>query len=156
MDWVHGISKEAVQWTGHLGVTTLKPPGGQGLYHSVLRFDTPEHMDRWLGSDERQRWVDKLNGIATAQKSPEATGLESWFEVPGRLVTPPPKWKMVVVTFVAVYPLSLLLGEFVSPLIVHWNIFLRALLFPVIAPVALTYVLMPFLTQKVFKRWLYK
>ncbi|MDB5179298.1 MAG: antibiotic biosynthesis monooxygenase [Patescibacteria group bacterium] len=156
MNWFHGITKAATRWPGHLGVTTLRPPEGQGTYHSILRFDTEQHLTDWLNSDERKQWLNQLEGVAVAQASSKATGLENWFDLPGSSITPPPKWKMVVVTFVAVYPLSLLLGAFVAPRLMGVNIFVRSLLFPVVVPVVLTYFLMPFLTQRVFKSWLYK
>ncbi|MDB5170136.1 MAG: antibiotic biosynthesis monooxygenase [Candidatus Saccharibacteria bacterium] len=155
-EWIHGIAQAASRWPGHMGVTTLSPPNGKGPYHSVLRFDTEEHLLSWLHSTERNKWVSELEGIAVAHTSPKATGMESWFEVPGSSVKPPPKWKMVVVTFIAVYPLSLLLGEVVSPHTADWNILLRSLVFPLIAPAVLTYFFMPFFTQRVFRRWLYK
>ncbi|MDB5161228.1 MAG: antibiotic biosynthesis monooxygenase [Candidatus Saccharibacteria bacterium] len=154
-NWLHGIARAATRWPGHLGVTNLRPPKGQDTYQSVLRFDTDEHLKAWLDSSERHEWIDQLKGIAVVHSN-KATGLESWFDLPGQSVAPPPKWKMVAVTFIAVYPLSLLLGAFVSPHITKWNIFIRSFLFPLIVPVVLTYSFMPFLTQHVFKRWLYK
>jgi uncharacterized protein len=155
MKWLHGITKAAVRWPGHLGVTTLRPPTGKGTFHSILRFDTAEHLKAWLDSAERHAWIDQLQGIAAVHIT-KATGLESWFNIPGPSMLPPPKWKMTVVTFAAAYPLSLLLGAFVSPHIVKVNIFIRALVFPLVVPAILTYFSMPFLTQRVFKRWLYK
>jgi antibiotic biosynthesis monooxygenase (ABM) superfamily enzyme len=154
-EWLHGISKASSHWAGHLGVTTLRPPSGKGTYYSVLRFDTDAHLKTWLDSEERHIWIEQLRGIAEVHTT-KATGLETWFDIPGQSVVPPPRWKMVLVTFVAVYPLSLLLGAFISPHLIHWNLFLRALLFPIVAPTLLTYVLLPFLTQRVFKRWLYR
>jgi hypothetical protein len=156
MDWLHGITKAALHWPGHMGVTTLRPPTGKGTYHSVLRFNTGDHLKAWLDSNERNEWISQLAGIASVAHATKASGLETWFDVAGISNAPPPKWKMVVVTFVAVYPLSLLLGAFVSPHIISWNIFIRALLFPIVAPVVLTYFSMPFLTQRIFKRWLYR
>jgi antibiotic biosynthesis monooxygenase (ABM) superfamily enzyme len=155
-DWAHGITTAATRWPGHLGTTTLRPPNGKGTYHSVLRFDTDKHLRAWLDSAERNDWIKQLRGIAAAHASPKATGLESWFEVPGSSNPSPPRWKMVIVTFTSVYPLSLLLSEFITPHITKWNIFVRSLILPIVVPVVLTYFSMPFLTQRVFKRWLYK
>lgn len=152
-EWVHGITGEAVKFPGHLGVTNIRYPSSGNIYHSVLKFDNQEHLDVWLKSKERAGWINGLNGIATEQKN-KLLGLENWFEMPG--ATSPPRWKMVIATFIAVYPVSLLLNYFVSPHLIHVNVFARALLFPVVLPVLLTYLLMPFVTQKILKRWLYK
>jgi hypothetical protein len=96
-----------------------------------------------------------LAKIAHTDASPKASGLETWFEIPGQLVIPPPRWKMVATTFIAIYPLSLLAGLFVNPHIVNWPVAIRALILPIFAPLILTYLLMPFLTQHVLKHWLY-
>ncbi len=152
-EWVHGITGAAVKFPGHLGVTNIRYPDSGRIYHSVLKFDDQKHLDAWLNSKERAAWIKRLGGIATEQKN-KLTGLENWFEMPG--MNPPPRWKMVIATFIAVYPVSLLLNYFVSPHTVHVNVFARALLFPVVLPVLLTYFLMPFVTQKILKRWLYK
>ncbi len=63
---------------------------------------------------------------------------------------------MVAVTFTAIYPIGLVFGYFINPHIKTWPVPLRALLLPIVAPILLTYVLMPWLTQKVFRYWLYK
>lgn len=151
--WLHGIAGDAMKFPGHLGVTTLRQPGSTNIYQSVLRFDNQKHLDAWLNSKERAAWIKRLSGIATEQKN-KLTGLENWFEIPG--TTPPPRWKIVIATFIAVYPVSLLLNELVSPHVAHLNIFIRALLFPVVLPILLTYFLMPLVTQKLLKHWLYK
>jgi antibiotic biosynthesis monooxygenase (ABM) superfamily enzyme len=38
------------------------------------------------------------------------TGLETWFEVPGRTAPAPPRWKMFVVTSVVIFVLQLMLN----------------------------------------------
>lgn len=151
--WMHGIASDATKAPGHLGVTTLKIPGGSGVYQSVVKFDNKKSLDRWFDSKTRKSWVERLDGIAVEHKT-ELTGVETWFEAPG--VNPPPRWKMVIATFIAVYPLALLLGWLIAPHIIHYNIFLRSLLFPIILPLALTYVLMPIVTQRLLKHWLYE
>jgi antibiotic biosynthesis monooxygenase (ABM) superfamily enzyme len=62
---------------------------------------------------------------------------------------------MVIATFIAIYPLSLLYGIFLAPHIVSWPTWVRSLFLPVFAPLILTYLFMPFLTQHILKRWLY-
>ena len=38
------------------------------------------------------------------------TGLETWFEVPGRTAPAPPRWKMFVVTSIVIFVLQLMLN----------------------------------------------
>lgn len=63
---------------------------------------------------------------------------------------------MVTTTFIGIYPLSLLFNAYVSPRLITWPLYLRAIVFSIAAPILLTYLLLPLLTQKVLKGWLYK
>jgi hypothetical protein len=86
----------------------------------------------------------------------EATGLETWFDLPGQRVVPPPRWKMTITTFIAIYPLSLLFTYDLAPHILSLPVPVRALFLPIIAPIILTYAFMPLLTRYFLKQWLYK
>lgn len=152
-NWLHAIAGDALKAKGHLGVTTFKVPGPNIVYESILRFDNQKNLDAWLDSKTRKSWIKRLDGIATEQRT-RLTGLETWFELPRS--NPPARWKMVIATFIAVYPVTLTLNWLVVPHLIHINIFIRSLLVPIILPILLTYVLMPFITQRILKRWLYK
>jgi antibiotic biosynthesis monooxygenase (ABM) superfamily enzyme len=153
---MHDMHKVARTFPGHMGVTTLRSPGHKGNFQTVLRFDNAKHLEAWLSSPIRQKMMKPLEEIVHTDTSAKATGLETWFEIPGQLVTPPPRWKMVVTAFIAIYPLSLLSALYVTPHIVNLPVLVRALFLPVFAPIILTYLFMPFLTRRVLKRWLYK
>lgn len=152
---MHDVHKVARTFPGHMGVTLLKSPQEKNDFQMVLRFDTARHLDNWLSSPERQTLMVPIAEIAGAKPPAKASGLETWFELPGQVISPPPKWKMVIVTLIAIYPLSLLYALFVAPHTVDWFVLLRALILPVCAPIILTYLFMPFLTQHAFRRWLY-
>ncbi|MDB5165520.1 MAG: antibiotic biosynthesis monooxygenase [Candidatus Saccharibacteria bacterium] len=152
---MHDIHKVARTFPGHMGVTTLQSPTRKDSFQTVLRFDTTNHLEAWLSSPIRRKMMKAMGNIAHIDTAVKATGLETWFEIPGQQITPPPKWKMVVATFIAIYPISLLFSVFLAPYIADWPVWIRALFLPVLAPIILTYLLMPFLTQRVLKRWLY-
>lgn len=153
--WMHKIHAQASKWPGHLGVTTLRPPHGRVDYHTVLRFDSHKHLEDWLNSAERNELMRSVTGLAKLHTE-EATGLETWFDIPGQLVIPPPRWKMALTTIVAIYPISLFFAVFINTHVTSWPVFLRAALVPIFGPIILTYLFMPFLTRKVLRSWLYK
>jgi antibiotic biosynthesis monooxygenase (ABM) superfamily enzyme len=153
---MHAIHKVARTFPGHMGVTTLQSPTNKNNYQTVLRFDSAEHLDAWMRSSVRQKMMKPLGKIAHADTTVKSRGLETWFEIPGERTVPPPRWKMVAVTFIAIYPISLLFSLFLAPYVENWPVLIRALLLPIIAPIILTYLFMPFLTQRILKRWLYK
>lgn len=153
---MHEIHRIARTYPGHMGVTTIKSPERSGSFQTVLRFDTKAHLDAWLRSPIRKKLARSIEEVAHNEQTKLATGLETWFEVPGHTITPPPRWKMVVVTFIAIYPISLAYGLVVASHMANWPVWTRSLILPLFAPVLLTYLFMPFLTQRVLKRWLYR
>ena len=66
----------------------------------------------------------------------------------------PPRWKMTLVTLLAVYPFSRLLGITIGNWISGWPMLLSLLIFNASIVTRLTCVLMPQLTR-LFKPWLY-
>jgi len=155
-DGMHEVHKVARQFPGHMGVTTLQSPSSKNNFYTVLRFDSADNMHTWLNSQERRKLIKPIYKIARINTNAEATGLETWFNLPGIATSAPSKWKMVTTTFIGLYPLSLLFTLFVTPYIITWPSVFRAAVLPIIAPILLTYWIMPYLTQKVLKPWLYK
>lgn len=153
--WMHIVHAEASKWPGHLGVTTIRPPKGRYDYQTVLRFDSHKHLQNWLDSPKRNELMDTLGDIAKLHTE-EASGLETWFDIPGQLVMPPPRWKMAVTTMIAIYPIALVVDIFIVPHTTNWSVIFRAIIIPIIGPLILTYSFMPYLTQKILRNWLYK
>jgi antibiotic biosynthesis monooxygenase (ABM) superfamily enzyme len=97
--------------------------------------------------------MERLDGLAHEDRA-HTTGMETWFSLPDRSVHAPPRWKMALVTFSGVYPLSVILQLTAVPAAKEWPLPLRALVFPVILVPLLTYVIMPGLSR-LLRDWLY-
>lgn len=155
--WQAGILAEASKFPGHLGAEVLRPanPALQD-YVLIFRFDSEENLRRWEESPVRAEWLAKVTEFSTGTPTVEkVTGMEYWFKLPydaGR--RPPPRWKMAVVTVIALWPLIL----FVVPLLARLFGFLPrpvASLGSTIVMVGLmTFLVMPALTR-MFARWLF-
>ncbi|MFD0899657.1 antibiotic biosynthesis monooxygenase [Actinomadura sediminis] len=151
--WTESLHEAASRYPGHEDAMWLRAEGGRHRYYTLVRFDDRESLDTWLESPERRDVIGRLGGIAVEHRH-HTTGLETWFSLPGESVPAPSKAKMIVVTFCAVYPLSLLLQMFVTPLARDWPLPLRAVLFPAIIVPLLTLLVMPTLSR-LLRRWLY-
>jgi antibiotic biosynthesis monooxygenase (ABM) superfamily enzyme len=80
----------------------------------------------------------------------------TWFKLPGAKVLrmkPPPRWKMWLVSIVAVYPLVLAFQALVVPTMAGLPLPLRSLMFPLVLLTLMTFVVMPVVTR-VLRRWL--
>jgi uncharacterized protein len=153
-EWAAGILNEASKWPGFLGAGLLKPGPGDHEWHLVYRFRDNASLSRWETSDVRATWLSEADRFMTERARTRVSGLETWFELPGKTSKAPPKPKMATIAFAAIFPIALFFA-LVSPL--------EPLPIPLVLRVALqtlaitglmTWVFMPRLTR-LFQRWLY-
>jgi len=138
-------------------VNILRPSGGTGTYTIALRFDNVEHVTAWLQSERRRALMAEVAPLLARTETIEThTGLDFWFTSPSGATAP--RWKQVVATVAALFPLTL-----VVPIVFNsvadatafpeWPI-LRGFLILAANVALLTYVVMPRFTR-VIGRWLY-
>jgi uncharacterized protein len=154
--WAHGIVAASRQFPGHLGASVLDDPGNRE-YHILFSFTDRRSLRAWLDSAERRRWLAQVADLLDADQGlQQLTGLETWFKLPGGNVPtmkPPPRWKMWLVSVVAVYPLVLAFQALVVPRMTGLPFPLRALSFPLVLLTLMTFVVMPVVTR-LLRRWL--
>lgn len=140
---------------GHLSSTLLHAEGSRD-YQTIYTFADPASLHRWIVSDERRALMRELDGISEVHERIEPlTGLETWFLLPRRMtMKPPPRWKMWLLSFVAVYPVVVLFQWLIAPSLKSWPLLVRSAVFPLVILSVMTFVLMPVATR-VVKRWLY-
>jgi antibiotic biosynthesis monooxygenase (ABM) superfamily enzyme len=98
---------------------------GSPYYHVVYKFTDRDRFRAWIESDERNRWLAEVERLTEDDPDlQQTTGLETWFDLPGpngARQPPPPRWKMWLVSLLAVYPLVLLtLMTYVVMPVVTW------------------------------------
>jgi antibiotic biosynthesis monooxygenase (ABM) superfamily enzyme len=154
--WAHGVVAASRQFPGHLGASVLDAPGSRE-YHILFSFADRKSLRAWLDSDERRRWLARVGELIEADRGlQQLTGLETWFQLPGSNVPtmkPPPRWKMWLVSIIAVYPLVLAFQALVVPRMAGLPLPLRALTFPLVLLTLMTFVVMPVVTR-FLRRWL--
>jgi antibiotic biosynthesis monooxygenase (ABM) superfamily enzyme len=156
-EWVRKLAAAAKEAPGNKGVTMLIPePGKAGLYHVVLRFADEKSVHLWETSYVRQKLSHEADEFSRRVRQ-EATGLETWFSLPDcpELETPP-RWKMFIVTSLAVYIVSTILVPLWEIIFKDANFYLLNILTSLLVVGILTYALMPWFSRYVFRKWLYK
>lgn len=158
-DWLHRLSKVAVNFPGHQGVHILKPSSKTGgEYVLVVGFDSYAHQRTWEGSDERKQFLDELDSkdlVEGAAEIKTVSGLEFWFQLPEVPVhAKPNRHKMALVLMVVVFGLLISINF-------AFGFWLNTL--PVAAKLAvmvvgqvlmMTYLVMPAVTR-LLKSWLF-
>lgn len=107
--WLNEIVPAAQRFVGHLGVNVIRPAGGSGTYTIVLRFDTYEHLQSWLESEVRKRFVERIEPILVdGDQIDIKTGLEFWFTpaTAGQKHAKP--FKQFLITLSVIFPLTLI------------------------------------------------
>ncbi|MCO8120976.1 antibiotic biosynthesis monooxygenase [Stieleria sp. TO1_6] len=153
------LIRTASTFPGHQGSIFLRPESSdQTHYRVITKFDTVENMQRWYNSDERQEKVSQLEPF---QQQPaeiqHLTGFEPWFTPPGdapALVAAPPKYKMFVVVWIAVYATVLPLIGVLKPMTVSLPKLASSALLAAITVAMMTWIVMPLLTW-LLSSWLY-
>jgi uncharacterized protein len=148
----------SIKFAGFLGLDVFNDEKTEHITF-IYRFDTEEHLDQWMESEEAKIYAQKMNKISSDTELEKLSGLEYWFNYTADSMSKPPaRIKMVLATIVGVYPLQILVTspalEYVrstNPSIPHYFISFISTIFSV---TALTYVIMPQVT-KLLKKWLY-
>jgi uncharacterized protein len=156
-EWVSGILAEAGNAPGYLGSEVLRPSDPEDdEYRIVFRFDHASNLHAWEESEERRRWLEKSRPLLREEEKVSVlTGLETWFTLPSKAGEPaPPRYKMAVVTWLAVFPVVLILFSLFGPWLELLPTVLRTLVFTLVMVTLMTYVIMPRMTR-LFSFWLY-
>jgi uncharacterized protein len=153
--FLHGIIAAASGFPGHLGVEVFRPESAaKGEYRVVYRFDSAEHLRAWLDSDEHAAWLERAEPHAIGPlRRRFITGLESWFTVPGQ-PTPPPPYKMALLTWITIFPLITVIVVLTGPLLAHVPLVVRLGATTAATVLVMTWVVMPRVTR-LFRGWLY-
>lgn len=159
--WLNEIIPLSKKAKGNLDWQIIRPiPDLTSTYTVIIRFDSVENLKGWLESNERKSMIEKVvpllnNGDSYTIKS----GLDFLFTTSDEKVKTPPRWKQYLVTWSAIFPLSLTIPLIVLPI-------LRAIGIPQLKAIdsffvsgtvvmLMIYFIMPNYT-KLIKNWLYK
>ncbi|MBT3322280.1 MAG: antibiotic biosynthesis monooxygenase [Anaerolineae bacterium] len=158
--WASGISQEAHKFNGHLGTKIIRPPNHNiSDYVVIIRFDHYKNLKKWEDSLIRAKWIEKAIDFTEGEvQIQKLTGLEYWFTLPkAPLETPPPRYKMAIVTFLALFPTINLVNFILNPLLEVLNLqgIFQMAITVMVTVTLMTYLIMPMMTR-LFASWLYK
>ncbi len=157
-EWAAGIAGEAQKFEGYLGTKNIQPSDITNFNSVVIiKFDYYKNLKKWEDSPNRAKWIKKAasftEGDVQVQK---LTGLEYWFTIPETpSKAPPPRYKMAIVTFLALFPsinfVNLILDPFLGNLYWLFHMAINVL----VTITLMTYAVMPLMTR-LFSPWLFR
>lgn len=105
--WQQKIEKAQEKYPGFMGSELFKPVEGvQDNWVVVFRFDSREHLDDWLGSDERERLLKEGEPyIVSYDVRKVGSAFSSWFRFDTDAgAGAPANWKQAMCVLLALYP----------------------------------------------------
>ncbi len=162
MRWQKEIQAACQQFPGYIGSRVLESHEQAGntedakrSYDVVVRFATFEDLQRWEQSPEKHACYEKLRPLIESQKMSRMNGFEPWFPSPSGPGAPP-RWKMCLMAFMAVYPIVLVMRLTLGPLLSeeHYPLPIAVFIMSIPTSLLMSYVAMPGLTR-LFRKWLY-
>ncbi len=153
---LEAIIAASSRFPGHLGVEVFRPNRTGGEYRTVYRFDSAEHLRRWLESAERSEWLERAEPhAAEPMRTGYLTGLEGWFTLPAQPgAPPPPPWKMALLTWVTIFPLITGVVLVLDPLLEDLAPVPRLAITTAVTVPLMTWVVMPRVTR-LLRGWLF-
>ena len=154
---MHDIMRAAAEFPGHLGAHLVRPdeqPGSEpGLYHVVFAFDSQPHLQAWQDSPARSLGLAALEPLVDGPAQMQMIGLAHWF-MTGAQHTPPPRWKVAIVTWLGIFPTVLVLFTLLGDLLSTLPLVPRVMMLTGMVVLIMTWVVAPQMT-KLMKPWLH-
>ena len=122
------------------------PPGSDSREFGILRtFADEKERDAFYESSMFKTWDERARTLTEGEPEyRQLHGLEAWFRSP---LSPPPRWKMAVATFLGVLPVAMILNLALGPTLGSWPFILRNAVFNACVVVLLTWLVMPPVTR---------
>lgn len=136
---------------GYQGSEVFRPvPGVQEDWTALFRFDSKEHLDAWMRSEERRRLLEDARCFENYEVRTVGNAFGSWFPLSeGSQAPPAPSWKQAMTVLLALYPtvmiLAFTLGAWLND--AHVPPWLAMFVSNVASVAALTWLLMPALAR---------
>ncbi|MBA3958197.1 MAG: antibiotic biosynthesis monooxygenase [Parachlamydiaceae bacterium] len=153
-EWVAKIHQAEAKFPGFRGFYVQSPTQANGKnWITLLQFDTPQNLDRWLVSPERQAVLaDSTSMIAAIENhriiSPYAGWFSSLTKQGGAI---PPVWKQTMIILLVLFPIVMLEIKYLNPWINFLPISPRTFLGNAISVTLVSWPTMPIAIY--FLRW---
>lgn len=158
--WLEEIVPICKAAPGYLDWHIVRPIHGlTETYTFIIRFDTETHLRGWIESPVRAALIDKAEQLLVAGDDFYlSSGLDFWFTPSEAQAALPVRWKQLLVTWSAIYPLVLAAPIAIAPVLaflhVPQNLFVSTFVATGLVVFLMVYVVMPRYTRLV-QRWLF-
>ncbi len=115
--WATKIQQMEATFAGYKGVYIQAPEKSKiGNWVTILRFDTQEHLDAWMNSEERKQILHEAESFIEEFQAHRVEGpFAGWFaSVTQTTGNAPPIWKQAMLVLLVLYPSVMLEMRFLN------------------------------------------
>jgi uncharacterized protein len=121
-EWETKIQQAQSKFPGYLGSYVQPPLAGELGWTTLMRFDTAEHLDKWLKSPERSALLGEAEPLIDyAHLQRMETSFPGWFPTDPKTGQGPPNWKAAMLVLLGLFPIVMLETRFLSPRLASLN-----------------------------------
>ncbi|KAF1042555.1 MAG: hypothetical protein GAK35_02669 [Herbaspirillum frisingense] len=158
--WLNDVAASSQAAAGIIDWQIVRPVRGVSTaYTVILRFASEQRLHQWMDSPERAAHIERVKPfLAKDDEFFVRSGLDFWFTPEGAKAKVPVRWKQFLLTWSAIFPLSLIASQLVLPLLHALGLpqqrYPDALIGSGLVVATMVYVVMPRYTR-LAQRWLF-
>ncbi len=117
-EWSGRIQAAQASYAGYRG-TYLQPPssGNDGHWTTILRYDSPESLERWMNAPERRALLEESREFIESEELMHlATAFPGWIPVDPTTGEAPPNWKAAMLVLLGLFPIVMLEMKYLGPI----------------------------------------
>jgi len=114
-DWAAKVQGAQAQFPGYRG-SLLQPPTSakQPYWTTLVRFATPEQLETWLNSPQRQELLREHEALVSSWTQRRMSSFGGWFPDEGAK-SPSAQWKQSLIVILNLFPIVMLEMRFLGP-----------------------------------------
>jgi antibiotic biosynthesis monooxygenase (ABM) superfamily enzyme len=122
-EWAVRIQAAQAKYPGYRGMYLQPPVGKDGFWTTIIRYDTTEHLEAWMGAPERAELLSESEVfIEHEQLMRLATSFPGWVPVDPLTGKGPPNWKTALLVVLGLFPIVMLEMRFLSPILTSFGL----------------------------------
>ena len=157
-EWAVRIQAAQAKYPGYRGMYLQPPAEKDGLWTTIIRYDTAEHLEAWMEAPERAELLAESKAfIANEQLMRLATSFPGWVPINPMTGKGPPNWKTALLVVLGLFPIVMLEMRFLGPILTAMGLHASMATFisNCLSVAATTFITMP-LFIRWFGWWLFK
>jgi uncharacterized protein len=150
-EWAVRIQAAQAKYAGYRGMYLQPPTEKDGLWTTIIRFDTTEHLEAWMDAPERAELLAESKAfIDQEQLMRLATSFPGWVPINPVTGKGPPNWKTALLVVLGLFPTVMLEMRLLGPILTGLGLHASAATF---ISNCISVAVTTFITMPLFIRW---